>query len=1724
MHPGIMSSSYPGPHYPQSNYPRQQGGLGAMPGYGPPQGGGYPGAGRMAAAQAGYPYGNAASSSQYGGYGGANSLMPPPPGPQYPKGAGGGGGAGGAASAALGAMPPQGGPPGGPARPMYLRQHLQQKMYGYSSPMTPPDGASPSEGPPPPPPGGGPMPPGACYSQCPPTPMGGPSAALLSQQQQQASGVGGSPPVGGPEGGGRPPSLVPPTVLDEGSQASNASASSSLPEEHLGGPDKGGSKQPPMSSHPPTPNTLPSPGGASMSSFHDEFESVSSPSWPRTPASPVVNSQVYEHHMIKRPDGLLKLYDMSEDPERRAFLDKLIVYNDERGTPITQCPTISKQPLDLFRLYLIVKDRGGFVEVTKAKHWKDVAGVLGIGASSSAAYTLRKQYIKHLLPFECKFDRGGIDPQPIISQLESASRKKAKGGTMSPSGASQDYGPPAQSMESYPSSGGYHHPGAPYPPGGPPGMMGASEYPCPPGYPPSNHVGAGCEPDGYPPADEGPYPGEGYPPPPHGGYPHHQAPPYAAATQSSLSGGSCGYAGPGGEQYGPAEGYHHEGGYNGRDPYSGYPMRPQSGAPPYPPQYQGSHYDRERYEQQAQQAQQQQQGASVGAPPSSQPGAAAAPSRPQPPPSSQMGAGPPPPNAAAEPLYPYGSSPAATGGGPPPPSQSAAAAAGSYQSRPYPPPSAGQAPPYAAAPPPQQGAATAPPPPQGATPEPYPPAARVPPDQAYQVYPGSGQQVGYPGGGGTPPQGGQPPPASKPGPYPPQPTQREAPYPKRHPDFMKPQEPYPPPPHMGAAAGSPYPPPQQQPQPQQAPPPAAQQYPDRSQYPYRPPHMMTPPPSSMPQQAWGRGGAESQYRGYPSTAYPPHSGAPPERWEGPRIGDGAPPTWGSSRGVPPAQGEPYPPPPPQGPPLLGAGAPPVNAMAHHKLVATYARDRGPYPPAAGGKMPQPSGPYGSASSLRKEVVFPPDSVEAVLPVGTKRRRLYAKDVSPLEAWRLMMCLKSGLLAESTWALDVLSVLLYDDSTVLYFGLSHLPGLLETLMEHFRRCLALVFDTPDDLEMGYESQAPAADTTPAPERPWYLLERDCPARDPLEGLVVPAQIDPSDRVAVLPGTGFTWRTRCGKAVRARPDDNGSLHVLDGEKRWDVHEGFTASPEHWQLGGGEITAHIETCFETEANNVRFVRLMAPSSTAPPSSPAEKTEPKTEEEEMGEAEEEVAPQAEKVVTSRREGPSSQLSEVLAKQKAANCKREPVVLIEDIRSKIKLEAVQELRVDHIKQEVKEERQSNDRKREEAEEEEPSKREEESSADTVVTTTQEADTVKPEERDKADDGETMDKEDGGAAGPAEVAPGDSSECRTEEKVFPRLREERPRKRPSTEALEEEAYCRDEPSLCVVSEAREALGRRCVCISTLLRNLSFVPGNDAEMSKHSGLLVLLGRLLLLRHWHAPRRGAPRHYDQDEGSAEGHCSSLLAEREWWWEALQALRENTLVCLANMAGQLSLAPFPEEISRPLLDGLLHWATCGSACARDPLPQSTLSPQRLALEALCKLSVQEANVDLLLATPPWVRTQALLGQLARWLGRGQDQVLRELALVLLSNVAPAGSGAARALALQGPCLGHLLAFVEQAEQSALQVANAQGVAALRDNPELMGTTLDMVRRAAATLRCLARVPDNRPLFLQLQPRLLALVMSQILDQGVAAILADVLFECSLPPPPTPPPRPPS
>ena len=50
---------------------------------------------------------------------------------------------------------------------------------------------------------------------------------------------------------------------------------------------------------------------------------------------------------------------------------------------------------------------------------------------------------------------------------------------------------------------------------------------------------------------------------------------------------------------------------------------------------------------------------------------------------------------------------------------------------------------------------------------------------------------------------------------------------------------------------------------------------------------------------------------------------------------------------------------------------------------------------------------------------------------------------------MIMSLKSGLLGEASWALNALTVLLYDSKTVSQLKLPQLPGLLDCLIDHYR---------------------------------------------------------------------------------------------------------------------------------------------------------------------------------------------------------------------------------------------------------------------------------------------------------------------------------------------------------------------------------------------------------------------------------------------------------------------------------------------------------------------------------------------------------------------------------------------------------------------------------------------------------------------------------------------------
>ena len=783
-----------------------------------------------------------------------------------------------------------------------------------------------------------------------------------------------------------------------------------------------------------------------------------------------------------------------------------------------------------------------------------------------------------------------------------------------------------------------------------------------------------------------------------------------------------------------------------------------------------------------------------------------------------------------------------------------------------------------------------------------------------------------------------------------------------------------------------------------------------------------------------------------------------------------------------------------------------------------------------------------------------------------------------DPWRLMMALKSGLLAESTWALDTLSILLFDDNTISFFHLQHLPGLLDVLLDHFRCCLINIFsDKFNDMEIKTEGEL----------KQLHQKEEVTNSEDDkgIKGL----DISPPDSEKLEQPDNFTLVTRHGMAVKIEKDSEDA-EVLFDEKGWDVHTNYDSSAKDWLMGCADRTDHIHTHFaDTDMLEFYKKQFFGRNRKHVPLKREQKKSVQKEKckENGGCVSGEVTEQDEEntdqkgresvkndtndssntsstelaqldtnpvINNTHSTGPLSSYSNKSSStssgamdnaNNSSNCtdyltnvqiKTEPPDLIGvDENSKPPTESRKENEAHNSNKDVCSDETAGDC--------------ETSSSSTLYTASvpsSEGDgdknsSVLPtkckvkEEADEKAAGVKEESEEGKPAESPDTNSEDDKESNDEPtpeelarlQAYQRHLEERKTNDAAQKVVEQlrqqwedgdadkEAYHHDQPHLCILTDAQEHLARRCVCISNIFRSLSFVPGNDLKMSEHCGLMRVLGRLLLLHHWHPNRPREQQKFERED--CDGPFEDILDDgcEEWWWDTLEELRENTLVIYANIAGKLSLSKYPESVCLPILDGLLHWSVCSSACAQDPLPNisssSVLSPQRLVLEALCKLCIQEQNVDLLLATPPFSRIVELLTTLIQLLANRKEQVMREFAIVLLSSLVAGDQCATRVVALTHPAIPLLVDFLETSEHQALQIANSHGVDMLRENPEMMGTSLGMLRRAANTLLHLAEVLENTSLFVHQQQRLLQLVMSQILDQNVASILADVLYHCS-------------
>ncbi len=620
---------------------------------------------------------------------------------------------------------------------------------------------------------------------------------------------------------------------------------------------------------------------------------------------------------------------------------------------------------------------------------------------------------------------------------------------------------------------------------------------------------------------------------------------------------------------------------------------------------------------------------------------------------------------------------------------------------------------------------------------------------------------------------------------------------------------------------------------------------------------------------------------------------------------------------------------------------------------------------------------------------------------------------------MMMSLKSGLLAESTWALDTLNILLHDDRTVGFFYLKHHHSLLNTLVDHFKMTLSEIFD---------------------------LTFEDTPIYQP----------------------GFEGKELCSDSIedtkelfseRMVTDFDVALtnsSSADKENKAIVPVSNVFDPEEMHLGRSDDLGHIQ--IPSVDTSLFF------------------PEPNVDLSMM---------------------PQSKRKQLESSSKLQRVDQTPVTVLlkrELIMSQIPLHRNgRPLR--------------SPRGRERSFLEEMRRRESIGRADVEGNTTSSKDTGSSGEPRKE-----------GAVINHSVRPRLDS-------VFTSPGGRTLGLSPPTFVEEHEIHHKEQNPLWTVSPAREKLQSRCLCISNILRSLSFIPGNDHEFSQHAGILLILGRLLLLHHdhlIHSKRKAQPLRTSStsdEKKSSLGEKLTLKPEEKkfpscedyWWWTCLDGLREDTLVILSNVSGQLDLSVFPELISYPIIDGLLHWSVCPSSLATDPLPDTaavtSLSPQRLVLETLSKLSISEVNVDLILATPPLTRLDLLFSRLGQFIGDKRHPVVRQFALVLLSNLAQGNDASSRLIGQQKMIVILLLQCLEIAEHNA---CSSSGKLVGGYNPEDPNSlSVAMLRRAATTLHCLSKIPANRTILLCHRDRILYLCASAYIEHSVSSILMDILFE---------------
>jgi hypothetical protein len=347
----------------------------------------------------------------------------------------------------------------------------------------------------------------------------------------------------------------------------------------------------------------------------------------------------------------------------------------------------------------------------------------------------------------------------------------------------------------------------------------------------------------------------------------------------------------------------------------------------------------------------------------------------------------------------------------------------------------------------------------------------------------------------------------------------------------------------------------------------------------------------------------------------------------------------------------------------------------------------------------------------------------------------------------------------------------------------------------------------------------------------------------------------------------------------------------------------------------------------------------------------------------------------------------------------------------------------------------------------------------------------------------------------------------------------------------------------LIPDTIQSYSQLCLSWSNVIRGFSFNPANELQLVNHHGLLRLIGRLLMLyvENGNTPnqlsRRRKQELEENDEKSVESTLKKTSPEedaaikvedekkrtamvstekddmRSYLLDVANQLRDDAFTILSFISGSIDLFDLDSEISYPIFNALIHWTVSHSVLSKDPIvPWGIICPRDFCLEIIAKMSVIDHNVDLLLSTGSWKRIEEFVRIVSDLLHMGEDTPIREFALVIMGALCQASESVCVIAALETNIVKNVISFMEAVDSKMHEVVSTKGMHELRNNPECIGTSIGMLRRAGLLLSYIVQYESCRKPFLKYMNNLINLTISHYMDTRVAIQIASIVHTAQL------------